>query len=219
MAIGKTWLELTNEVLKRLREAQQTTVAATAYSALIGSFVNEAKREVEDSWDWNRLRTALIITTAPGTLNYTLTGAGKRFRLIDLPINTTYIDTLRPISRSEMNVFLYLATQQTGAPMFYNFNGNTSGDPNVDLYPVPGTVYSIRFNVVVPQDDFTSDSTALIVPDWPVILGAWAKAVSERGEDGGASSSEVDGMYRGALADAIQQDAGLAQDELIWNVQ
>lgn len=218
MAIGKTWLELTNEVLRRLRESTQTTVSATSYSTLIGSFVNEAKREVEDAWDWNRLRTVITIATIGGTTNYALIGAGKRFRLVDTPINSTYKSRLSAISKSAMNGFLYLATAQQGTPTYYNFNGNTSGDPNVDLYPTPIAVESIRFNMVVPQEDFTADATALVVPDWPVILGAWAKAISERGEDAGASSSEVDGMYRGALADAIQQDAALADDELIWNV-
>ena len=43
-----TYLELINDVLIRLRE---TTVAAngeTTYSTLIGKFVNDAKRQVED---------------------------------------------------------------------------------------------------------------------------------------------------------------------------
>lgn len=220
MAIGLTWLQLTNAVLSRLRESPVTTVSAATgnYTAVIASFVNEAKREVEDSWDWNRLRTAITIATVGGTTSYTLVGAGKRFRLIDRPINTTQKSYLDQISRSQMNAYLYTTTPGSGTPGWFNFNGNTSGDPKVDLYPTPIGVESIRFNMVVPQDDFTVDSTALIVPDWPVIMGAWAKAISERGEDAGASSSEVDGMYRGALADAIQQDSALAGDELIWNV-
>jgi hypothetical protein len=211
-----TWLELTNTVLKRLRENPVTTVSQTTYSALIGQFVNEAKREVEDAWDWNSLRTIITINTVGGTSNYTLVGAGKRFRVIDNPINTTQKSMLSQISRSLMNEYLYLATQQQGMPAYYNFNGNTAGDPNIDLNPTPIGVETIQFNLVIPQADFTLDSTGLLVPEWPVIMGAWAKAVSERGEDGGASSSEIDGMYRGAVADAVCQDAGLARDELIW---
>ena len=88
----------------------------------------------------------------------------------------------------------------------------------MNVYPIPTGVQTLRFNIVIPQDDFAADATQLIVPDWPVILGAWGRSVSERGEDGGANSSEVDVLYRNALADAIAQDANLARDETIWSV-
>lgn len=218
MATGKTWLELTNAVLRRLREPTQTSVTATTYSTLIGDFVNEAKREVEDAWDWNRLRSTVTVTTIAGTFTYTLTGLSKRFRVIDA-YNTSYHASMIQIGSVEMNRLFLLQTPQSGEPQYYNFNGQSSGDPNVDVYPVPIGVSTLKFNVLTPQDDFSSDSTQLLAPDWPVILGAWAKAVSERGEDGGANSSEVDVLYRNALADAVAQDAGMARDELIWNVQ
>ena len=40
------------------------------------------------------------------------------------------------------------------------------------------------------ETDGTSDSTNILVPWRPVVLGAYAKAVSERGESGGASFDE-----------------------------
>ena len=73
MATGKTWLELTNAVLTRLRETTVTTVSSTTYTSLIGAFVNEVKREVEDAWDWNRLRSSIDITTVASSYNYILT--------------------------------------------------------------------------------------------------------------------------------------------------
>lgn len=213
---GKTWLELTNIVLRRLRENPVTTVSSSNYSAMIGQFVNEAKREVEDAWDWNRLRTTEVVATVPGTFSYTLTGLGKRFRVIDV-FNISNPVQMQQIGSTAMNqLFLGAPATQRGAPFYYNFNGSTGGDPDVDLWPIPLAIYTINFNVVVPQDDFTLDATQLTVPDWPVIMGAWAKAISERGEDGGANFSETDGQYRGALADAIQQDVGFAPDEVIW---
>ena len=54
--------------------------------------------------------------------------------------------------------------------------------------------------------------------EYPVLLGAWAKAISERGEDGGQNTSEAYQLYSYALNDAISQDAHIAQDEIIWNV-
>ena len=50
-----TYLELVNDVLIRLREAEVETVSQTDYSKLIGKFVNDAKRQVEDAYSWNVL--------------------------------------------------------------------------------------------------------------------------------------------------------------------
>ena len=61
MAVGKTYLTLVNDVLSRLRESEVTSVSDNTYSSLIGRFVNEAKREVEDAWNWNRLRSTITI--------------------------------------------------------------------------------------------------------------------------------------------------------------
>ena len=60
MAVGKTYLTLVNDVLSRLRESEVTSVSDNTYSSLIGRFVNEAKREVEDAWNWNRLEALLL---------------------------------------------------------------------------------------------------------------------------------------------------------------
>jgi len=50
-----TYLELINDVLIRLRETTVSTSTETAYSTLIGKFVNDAKRQIEDSYAWNVL--------------------------------------------------------------------------------------------------------------------------------------------------------------------
>ncbi len=48
-----TYLEIINEVLARLRESSVQTSAQTTYSSLVGRFVNDAKRQVEDAYSWN----------------------------------------------------------------------------------------------------------------------------------------------------------------------
>ena len=81
-----TYLELVNAVLRRLRETTVSDVDQNTYSALIGEFVNDAKRYCEDAWDWSPLRTTLTATTSQGVFNYTLTDSGQRvkvFRVID----------------------------------------------------------------------------------------------------------------------------------------
>ena len=53
-----TYLEMVNDVLVRLREPVVTTVSETTYSALIGKFVNDAKRQIEDTF-------ACLLYTSP----------------------------------------------------------------------------------------------------------------------------------------------------------
>ena len=74
-----TYLELVNDVLTRLRETNVTTVSETSYSALVGKFVNDAKRQIEDSFNWNVLSTTVTITTVANTHAYSMTGAGQKF--------------------------------------------------------------------------------------------------------------------------------------------
>ncbi len=52
-----TYLNLVNNVLRRLREEEVTSVQGSTYSKMVGDFVNDAKRMVEDAWDWSALRT------------------------------------------------------------------------------------------------------------------------------------------------------------------
>ena len=70
-----TYLELVNNVLRRLRETEVTTVQSTSYSKLIGDIVNDAKRLVEDSWDWKVLNTATFIIDIPDVPNASVPGA------------------------------------------------------------------------------------------------------------------------------------------------
>ena len=83
-----TYLQLVNSVLRRLREDEVTSVSQNSYSKLIGEFVNDAKRTVEDSYDWTALRTTLTVTTDDTTFNYVLTGSQNRMKLLDV-INDT----------------------------------------------------------------------------------------------------------------------------------
>jgi hypothetical protein len=57
-----TYLELVNDVLVRLREPTVSTVIQTAYSSLIGKFINDAKRQVEDAFAWNVLGSQQLLS-------------------------------------------------------------------------------------------------------------------------------------------------------------
>ena len=211
-----TYLELVNDILIRLREAEVESVAQTDYSKLIGKFVNDAKRQVEDAYSWNVLSTTVTLTTVAGTHSYSMTGAGQKFRVVDA-INDTQDLTLKNIPFANMNRFLNFGTTQTAAPTYYAFNGvDGSNDTKVDVYPVPDKAYSLVFDLIVPQDTLSSNSTELLVPSELVIQNAYARALVERGEDGGLNSSEAYQLYRSMLADYIALESTRFPEESVF---
>ena len=198
-----TYLELINDVLIRLRETTVSTSNQTSYSTLIGKFVNDAKRQVEDSYGWNVLGQTVTISTTAGTYIYSMTGAGQKFQVMDA-INITANVGLWNISFVEMNRFQNFVPTVSGIPEYYSFDGvDGNGDTKVVLYARPDNVYSIAFALTVPQAPLTSDSTSVLVPDVLVAQNAYARALVERGEDGGLASSEAYQLYRTMLADYI----------------
>jgi hypothetical protein len=198
-----TFLELINDVLIRLREPTVTSNAQNAYSTLIGRFVNDAKRQIEDAFSWNVLGQTVTITTVAATFSYSMTGAGQKFTVQDV-INTTSNIALQNISFVEMNRYQNLVPTTNGIPQYYAFDGvDASGDTKVLLFPRPDGVYNIPFSVTVPQAKLAADATVVLVPDFLVVQNAYARALVERGEDGGLNSSEAYQFYRGMLADQI----------------
>ena len=198
-----TYLELVNDVLIRLRETSVSTVTETTYSSLIGKFVNDAKRQIEDAYNWNVLSTTITITTSANTHSYSLTGAGQKFQLNDA-INKTSVIGLKNISFVDMNRKLNFQTPATSIPSEFTFSGvDSNGDTKVELFPVPNGVYTVIFELNVPQSVMSSDSTSVKVLDYLVTQSAYARALLERGEDGGTNSSEAYALFRGMLSDAI----------------
>ena len=202
-----TYLELVNDVLVRLRESTVSTVGETTYSALIGKFVNDAKRQIEDAYTWNCLSQTVTVSTVGGTHSYSLTGVGQKFRVMDA-LNVTSNVVLGDIPFTSMNRKLNFVTPVQGIPSEYCFNGvDGSGDTKIDLYPIPDGVYSLYFDVIVPQAALSSDGTYVKVLDYLVTQSAYARALIERGEDGGTSSSEAYALFRGMLSDAIATES------------
>jgi hypothetical protein len=198
-----TYLQLVNDVLIRLRETQVSTVTETSYSTLIGKFVNDAKRQIEDAYAWNVLGQTVTITTTAGTYIYSMTGAGQKFQVMDA-LNTTANVGLQNVSFVQMNRYQNLVPAISGIPEFYAFDGvDGNGDTKVVLYARPDGVYTIPFALTIPQATLSSDSTSVLVPDVLVVQNAYARALVERGEDGGLNSSEAYQLYRSMLSDYI----------------
>lgn len=213
-----TYLQIVNEVLKKLREDTVTTVNETTVSSLVGSLVNTVKDEVELAWKWNVLRDTISVNTVQGTFRYILTGAGTQSHIIDV-WNDTEDSRMKNASVRQLNA-LFQASVDQNVPMYYGMNGSDSnGDLQVDVYPIPDGVYNIDFNLVLKQSDLSADADIPKIPSNVIVAGAWALAVSERGEDGGANFNELDVRYRQSLSDAIAIDASnMHPEETTWQV-
>jgi len=211
------YIELVNDVLIRLRESEVENVTSTPYSKLIGKYINDAKRFVEDSYQWNALSETLTVTTANDLFNYVMTGSGQRFKVIDV-INSEDDLFLEYMPFTKMNNLFLNQSPQKGSPMYYNFNGvDSNGDTQVDVYPIPDGIYNLYFNIYKPQAALSADANTLKVPEDPVIKYAYAMATAERGEDQGLSVSEARALADQSLADAIAIENGRYRDEYVWH--
>ena len=215
-----TYLEIVNKVLRRLRETEATSVQGTgninAYTRLIGDYVNEAKAQIETSYDWSALRDTLTLTTAANTFNYVLVGAENSFKTLDVWNDTSKLEMRYQTSHWFNQQFLPDAPAK-GAPTYYNYNGvDANGDSQVDIFPIPDGVYTLRFNVTKRNPDLSADTDKVVIPVRPIILLAVAMAIEERGEDGGQQSINAYSASNSALADEIAMDAARHPEDSIW---
>ena len=217
--------DIINEVLRRLREDQMTDWSGnlssangpTDYHKMVGDFVNDAKYEVEHYWDWQVLRVTSAISTSDGVMSYSLLGAGRDFKVLDV-IDTSTGTILNQMSSADINIRVFpTANIAKGEPSSYGFNGiDDNLDMVVDVWPLPNDTRRINFNVVKPQDKLQLAETHCYVNEQAVILGAYMRALAERGEDGGTQVSVAAGEYVNILSRAVQIDAGKTQMEMTW---
>lgn len=221
-----TYLQLVNEVLKRVRESQVGTVSASTYSALIASFINDAKAQVEDSWEWFALRTPVEFSLVAGTYTYDLSDGGvvtsptllndRSVLMYDSEChrglawditspNPTTIDE-RPLDYVEHMYNIDTNHPDISIPQFYAVD-YSAGTPSIRLYEKPSEVRDWRFIFKRPQDDLSVDSDELLVPWRPVVLLATNYALNEKGEEVGTPGSIAEQRYLQALSDAIALDS------------
>jgi hypothetical protein len=104
--------------------------------------------------------------------------------------------------------------------LYYAFNGaDSSNNLKVDLEPIPNSAQTLSFDIVKFQDELKTASTTLKLPEKPVILGAWARAVAERGEDGGTQTSVIAAEVSESLNQAVIRDSGNTQYETDWFIK
>ena len=225
-----TYLELVNGVLRRLRETTVTSVNVNPYSLLIGDFVNDAKKLVEEAWDWSMQRKPIIQLIADNDRSVVLLGSGESPKIQSMTVGweggnlnggtgnyfVEYIDQVT-MEKYERTIGSINSPEPKGMPYYYTLDGiNSNRDTEILLYPVPDQNYYLYTQIFTPQADLSEDLDVLQVPSRPVIYMATALAARERGETGGTSSAELGSMANAFLSDAIARDANNRPEDLIY---
>ena len=211
-----TYLNLINNVLRRLREEETTSVTSTTYVKMVGDFVNDAKTLVGQAADWSALRETLTISTTASDNTYSLTGGGDNVKVMSM-LNDTQNCFMTYQTKDWFNDALYISNAVEGAPKYFTYNGlDGNGDTQILLGPTPDGVYSIRVDLVKRQADLTANTDSLLIPAQPVIHLAVALLARERGETGGTSTAEYFQVANQYLADAIAIDAAKHPEEMVF---
>jgi hypothetical protein len=224
--MAKTYLQLVNEVLKRVREPTVATVSENLYSILISTYINDAKQQVEDAWNWEALNTSISFSLAPSTITYDLSstalvGSGnelnERSRLLydpctrepmafdrTSPNQTRLKEVSAAYQRAAVSLGMYSGTYAT--PTYFAINPDNSAI-YVSLVETPSAVRTWRMYFKKPQTDLSAGTDVIKVPWLPVVLLATNYALNERGEEIGEPGNVAEQRYRQALGDAIALDS------------
>lgn len=211
-----TYLQLVNSVLRKLREDEVTTVSESDYSRLVGDFVNDAKRLVEDTWDWTALRYTYDITTTVNQPLYSLAGFGTRSKILYVHNET---ENRRVIQEALQRIRTMNLTSDsaTGPITSYAVDGlDANGDARIRFYRTPNTVVNLSVYAVKRPDRLENDTDESLVPSSPIVQWAYAYALRERGETGGQSAAEQAIFAQQELSNSVAFDAALTPDETIW---
>lgn len=227
---GKTYLQVVQNVLLNLREAQISDLSAT-YSQLIGQFVNQAKEKVEAAWRWKALGTTLTFSTVLNQTAYTLAAAQSPAVATssgNYPLATAEILTdefnnqsvfdattaasgglirLGRVTREvEYAYNIYLANQSPVQPnrFSYSYEG---GKAVFSLVGAPTAGRAMRIRMKVPQDEFTLGSEVFLIPTRSVTSFATFLAMEERGEELSEKSSLYLDRHEQELQREIERDA------------
>ncbi len=219
-----TFLSAVNRVLRWLREDEVSSVAESAYSKLIGDFVNEAKEQMEDMWFWSvyetRIETSILGDSS--TTDYDLTGTNDRSFLIrrerdSLPMafDVTSGDQAGQLFDMSYKKLRYEQSQLDGSAVAIPTEFATKPDSDgrgytIELLYPSSAARTWETHWYVPQDrlsvDASDDSTNILLPSVPVVAGAIMYALNERGEEMGESGTIAERRFHRAMAAAMEID-------------
>ncbi len=205
--MSATKLVIVNKVMRKLRESKITTIDGDDYAELITDFLTETKREIEDAWDWTVLKGTVLLDTVVGTYRYKLSNVYERSEIHDV-YNQTH-DVYLQFNPSVVKEGLKLSSPTTGTPCYYDIVGYNDSEMLIDVFPVPD-VADVRLYV---NGKYVQGDLGYTVPDELIttntmanVLGTYAKAIQERGEDDGEAVTKAEAAYHRALSDAVAMD-------------
>lgn len=199
--------DIVNKILTRMRESTVGSINSTDQSSAILRLVNDAKREVEDNFNWTALQDSVTVTTSAGTHTYTLEQGSvytnQRSRVVDVFNDTTDV-RLVAVPYDYARRQSQTTNDEQAEPVHFAVAGYTATQSlQIRFYQTPDAAYSMVVEVVNPQEDLNADDQYTKVPWYPVYLRALALAIRERGEDEGEQYSEVQRAFQQAIGDAI----------------
>lgn len=201
-----TYLEVINKVKVLLREDAATTSTDDEYTTMLAQFVDHALEVVQGSWDWSFLWLSGTETTSTSITELDDLGITPTCTIKWIYNSTDKVEMIQwPYSRIIQET---LNGASSSTPMYYatDIVAASSGYKNIYIYPTPTTSTLIYYQAYVPQV-ISSDSTYLAVDDAPVVWLAYAMALEERGEDGGATYQRAMVMHQETLGTAISRDS------------
>lgn len=235
--MAKTLLQLINEVGKNARLSLGSTYTASNYNTLfdpvvITQYLNMGKREVEDSWDWERLITRVVFTTVANKHEYDTAAGGaeldagntnERSRLLRTRphqklefwlIEGGNEQRLHWVDAAKARHVKEVEDQNTARPLWVSAFQN--GDGLTVIFPIaPSGAKQYAFNAIVPQDDLAADTDTLTVPWRPVVAKATQLMLADRGEELGLNLDLLQQQYDSALSHAIGQEMGIEDQIMI----
>lgn len=221
--MAKTYLDLVNETLIRLRENEVGSVNESSYSKLVGKFVNDSKEYVENAWVWNALVNPVYVSLSADVREYTLSippesvlvqrpdnpnrsmaydvsaafgnGESGGYELCELP----QLEMER--RRAEFSGVFQRVNQPTMFGVSYGADAITV---ILAEYPTQVRVWALWFKQ--PQSELVLDTDVISVPWRPVMMYALMQALHERGEEIGEPGNLAQTEADRYLADAVAMD-------------
>jgi len=209
-----TYIDLINRVLRRLREPQITSLSGEK-ALFYGQLVNEVKEDIENAGPWYALRTPLTGSFTPSTSTLDLTASTNQRSYILYQSTgqpqafVTTVDKERrlcEVTWEQMDSMHVLDPDaDEDVPAYFAYKKDNDG-VTIRVFPTPDLAYTYRFVFVVPQDELTVATTALLIPSTPVWREALVRAMEERGEEFNGSLEAARTQAQEALMQAILDD-------------
>ena len=212
-----TYLDITNDVLVRLREPRTNTVRTTqnVVENMVEALVNDAYKYVWAAHQWTATQREWKIETWPGTDTYVLEDTQHGARISG--VLDRFGRWLDQVSK-EVTAQYDIRSKRSGpAQAFAIVATEKSPSISVKLMPVneqePETYTVVGHFGVTPLE---RDDDPVLLPYNAVMYYAYALAARERGEVGGQTVQELFTMAQQYISDAIALEANFNSFEQSW---